>query len=57
MSEVSRIPVNKTYRENQNLFDELNDVIASYNNKISLAEVIGVLELLKIQVLDDNESQ
>ncbi|MBD8168649.1 hypothetical protein [Erwinia persicina] len=48
---VTDIPVRKIFHQNQEFFDRLEEVIADFDGKVSLAEAIGVLELLKADLM------
>lgn len=50
-NKIAEFTGTKVFQQNQELFDRLNEVITEFNGKISVAEAIGVLEMLKANLL------
>ncbi|MBT0725435.1 hypothetical protein HH682_13605 [Rosenbergiella sp. S61] len=49
---VEKFTGEMVYRKNSELYERLNDVISDYAGEISLAETVGVLEMVKLNLLN-----
>lgn len=54
MDNIIRPDFNTRYPKNAELAERIHEVINEYHNQISLAEVIGVLEMVKLTTLQAN---
>lgn len=54
MSNIKSLGQEKTFSQEQELSDRINDLIAEYNGELSLVSVMGVLML---KVIDLRENQ
>ena len=52
-SNITNTGQKKVYPLNGELCGRLSEIIESYEGKISTAEVIGILEMLKISIFDE----
>ncbi|WP_176325871.1 hypothetical protein [Serratia marcescens] len=48
---VKEFTGSKVFQQNQDLFEQLSEVIDDFKGKISMAEAIGVLEMLKLKLI------
>jgi hypothetical protein len=51
---VIRPDFNTRYPKNAELAERIHNVISDYHNQVSLAEVIGVLEMVKLTIMQAN---
>lgn len=56
MNNVTSIGTEKKFPVNQEIMDRLSSVIHEYDGEVGLCEVIGILELLKLSLIDDAKS-
>lgn len=47
MTQVTKLPINKKFALEQELYSRLQDVIHDFDGDVSVVAVIGILELLK----------
>jgi hypothetical protein len=51
---VIRPDFNTKFAKNEELASEVHEVICRYHNQISLAEVVGVLDIVKAYVINNH---
>lgn len=56
MNNVTSIGTEKKFPVNQEIMDRLSSVIHEYDGEVGLCEVIGILELLKLSLIEDAKS-
>ena len=54
-NKVVNVYFNKNFWFEDEMFRELNKVIANYSGKMSLVSAVGVLELVKLSIIEENE--
>lgn len=54
-SKVARLPVERTFAVEGELAKRLKEVIYSYEGQISVVATVGVLELVKHEILHTNQ--
>ncbi|HGY4644327.1 hypothetical protein [Providencia stuartii] len=57
MMRVVKLPVDKKFRSNGELSKRMLELIHEYDGEISLAEAIGVIEIVKLTLIGEQESQ
>nr|WP_282554854.1 hypothetical protein [Providencia stuartii] len=57
MMRVVKLPVDKKFQSNGELSKRLLELIHEYDGEISLAEAIGVIEIVKLTLIGEQESQ
>ena len=56
MSNVKNMHVKKRFTKESEMHQRLYDLICEYNGEVSLVATIGVIELLKLTLVNGNES-
>jgi hypothetical protein len=57
MANLIKFPVAKTFSQEGELAQRIEDLIYEYANQISLVSVLGVLEIVKMQIRKDSDGQ
>jgi len=55
MSEIISIEFNKTYQIERDMYKEIREAIDKFSGKTSLVVALGVLELCKSELIQDNQ--
>lgn len=53
---IVKLPVEKKFQSNGELSKRILDLIHEYDSEISLAEAIGVIEIVKLTLVGEQES-
>ncbi|MDC9749053.1 hypothetical protein [Proteus mirabilis] len=56
MMRIVKLPVDKKFQSNGELAKQILELIHEYDGKISLAEAIGVIEIVKLTLVGEQES-
>ncbi|AFH95178.1 TPA: hypothetical protein ACHWKK_003278 [Providencia stuartii] len=54
---ITKLPIDKKFQANGELSKRLLELIHEYDGEISLAEAIGVIEIVKLTLIGEQESQ
>lgn len=55
MSEIISIEFNKTYQIERDMYKEIREAIDKFSGKTSLVVALGVLELCKSELIQENQ--
>lgn len=53
---IVKLPVDKKFQANGELSNRMIELIHEYDGEISLAEAIGVIEIVKLTLIGEQES-
>ncbi|MFW0927222.1 hypothetical protein [Providencia sp. VP23HZSY-1] len=53
---ITKLPFDKKFQANGELSKRILELIHEYDGEISLAEAVGVLEIVKLKLIDEQES-
>ncbi|MEQ4714707.1 hypothetical protein ABN057_20645 [Providencia alcalifaciens] len=56
MMKIVKLPVDKKFQANGELSKRMLELIHEYDGEISLAEAIGVIEIVKLTLIGEQES-
>jgi len=56
MSEVNKVAFNTKFVHQENLHEDVRSLIDKYSNILSVAQFIGVLEIIKIEMMINNKN-
>ncbi|EMG9574896.1 TPA: hypothetical protein ACKRFF_001227 [Providencia stuartii] len=56
MMNITKLPIDKKFQANGELSKRLLELIHEYDGEISLAEAIGVIEIVKLTLIGEQES-
>nr|WP_282554856.1 hypothetical protein [Providencia stuartii] len=57
MMNITKLPIDKKFQANGELSKRMLELIHEYDGEISLAEAIGVIEIVKLTLIGEQESQ